>query len=110
MFLFLYIFSSSLNERHRLFPSDDIDIHDPTHEQDSFKLDKEKELFQVICFFFICSLSKNSLTTQIQEEISSLKSLLETKVALANQLKKKLGLTPMSEFKLSIRNLKHSET
>lgn len=57
MLLLHYIFSGSLIERDCLLPLDDIDTHDPIHEQDSLKLEKEKELFQVICLFLFFHLS-----------------------------------------------------
>lgn len=47
---------------------------------------------------------------QIQDEISSLRSVLDTKVALATQLKKRLGVSAMWEIKQGLATFKQSHT
>ncbi|ELU05834.1 hypothetical protein CAPTEDRAFT_92234, partial [Capitella teleta] len=51
---------------------------------------------------------------KLEQEITTLKSVLSVKVAEANRLKHNLGITPIKEFqqdvKQGLRNIKESDT
>ena len=41
---------------------------------------------------------------QLEEEIHTLQSVLHTKVRVASDLKRKLGITPMTEFRDDVKH------
>lgn len=47
---------------------------------------------------------------QVQEEILTLKAVLNTKMKVAGDLRRKLGITPITELRQSIQNIKESGT